>query len=73
MEWNSGMDYWSGTLDWTTGVPRPQISCILHRRRKEVPFGGGGGQNIIIIFGHAHLIEVQRSLVALEGVTAGWS
>ena len=29
MEWNGGMDYWSGALDWTTGVPRPQISCIL--------------------------------------------
>ena len=25
MEWNGGMDYWSGALDWTTGVPRPQI------------------------------------------------
>ena len=24
-EWNGGMDYWSGALDWTTGVPRPQI------------------------------------------------
>ena len=31
MEWNDGMDYWSGALDWTTGVPRPQISCILGR------------------------------------------
>ena len=29
MEWNGGMDYWSGALDWTTGVPRPQIGCIL--------------------------------------------
>ena len=28
MEWNGGMDYWSGALDWTTGVPRPQIGCI---------------------------------------------
>ena len=25
-EWNGGVDYWSGALDWTTGVPRPQIS-----------------------------------------------
>ena len=32
MEWNGGMDYWtnwSGALDWTTGVPHPQIGCIL--------------------------------------------
>ena len=29
MEWNGGMDYWSGALDWTTGVPCPQIGCIL--------------------------------------------
>ena len=29
LEWNGGMDYWSGALDWTTGVPRPQIGCIL--------------------------------------------
>ena len=29
MEWNGGMDYWSGALDWTTRVPRPQIGCIL--------------------------------------------
>ena len=28
MEWNGGVDYWSGALDWTTGVPRPQIGCI---------------------------------------------
>ena len=32
MEWNGGMDYWSGALDWTTGVPRPQIGCILGMR-----------------------------------------
>ena len=24
-EWNGGVDYWSRALDWTTGVPRPQI------------------------------------------------
>ena len=24
MEWNGGVDYWSGVLDWTIGVPRPQ-------------------------------------------------
>ena len=29
MEWNGGMDYWSGTLDWTTAVPRPQIGCWM--------------------------------------------
>ena len=29
MVWNGGMDYWSEALDWTTGVPRPQIGCIL--------------------------------------------
>ena len=28
-EWNDGVDYWSGALDWTTGVPRPQIGCVL--------------------------------------------
>ena len=28
-EWNGGVDYWSGALDWNTGVPRPQISCVL--------------------------------------------
>ena len=27
-EWNGGVDYWSGVLDWTTGVPRPQIYSI---------------------------------------------
>ena len=26
MEWNGGMDYWSGALDWSTGV---LIGCIL--------------------------------------------
>ena len=25
MEWNGGVDYWSGVLDWTTGVTRTQI------------------------------------------------
>ena len=25
MEWNGGVDYWSGVLDWITGVPRPQM------------------------------------------------
>ena len=50
-----------------------------HRRRKEVPFGGGGKILLFVrkahvkFFGHAHLIEVQRSLVALEGAIAGWS
>ena len=28
-EWNGGVDYWSGAMDWTTGVPRPQIGCVL--------------------------------------------
>ena len=27
-EWNDGVDYWSGVLDWTTGVPRPQNYSI---------------------------------------------
>ena len=53
------------------------IRC--HRRRKEVLFGGG---KVLLLFarkarakffGHAHLIEVQRALVALEGATAVWS
>ena len=41
---------------------------------------GGGGKVLLFarearlkFLGHAHLIEVQRSLVALEGATAGWS
>ena len=29
VEWNDGMDYWSGARDWITGVPRPQFGCIL--------------------------------------------
>ena len=29
-EWNGGVDYWSGVLDWTTGVPRPQIYSISY-------------------------------------------
>ena len=28
MEWNYGVDYWSGVLDWSTGVPRPQIGDL---------------------------------------------
>ena len=33
MEWNDGVYYWSGILDWTTGVPRPlhnlsKYSCM---------------------------------------------
>ena len=24
MEWSTGVEYWTGVLDWTTGVPRPQ-------------------------------------------------
>ena len=30
MEWNGGVDYWSGVLDWTTGVPRPQNYSISY-------------------------------------------
>ena len=32
-EWNGGVDYWSGVLDWTTGVPRSQnysIRTLFH-------------------------------------------
>ena len=29
MEWNGGVDYWSGVLDWITGVPRPQVHNLL--------------------------------------------
>ena len=29
MEWNGGVDYWSGVLDWITGVTRPQIPNLL--------------------------------------------
>ena len=30
MEWNGGVNYWSGVLDWTTGVPRPQNYSISY-------------------------------------------
>ena len=40
MEWNSGMDYWSGALDWTTGVPRQQIGCILGHTHNTKSFQG---------------------------------
>ena len=26
------MERWSGALDWTIGVPHPQISCVLSMR-----------------------------------------
>ena len=29
-EWNNGVDYWSGVLDWTTGVPCPQNYSISY-------------------------------------------
>ena len=29
VEWNGGVDYWSGVVDWITGVPRPQIYNLL--------------------------------------------
>ena len=29
-EWNGGVDYWSGVLDWTTGVPHPQNFIHVH-------------------------------------------
>ena len=29
-EWNGGVDYWSGVLDWITGVPRPQNYSISY-------------------------------------------
>ena len=38
MEWNGGIDYWSGALDWTTGVPRPQIGCILGHAQNTKSF-----------------------------------
>ena len=58
--------------------PTNQGKRPYHRRRKEVLFGGG---KVLLFarkarakfFGHAHLIEVQRALVALEGATAVWS
>ena len=28
VDWNGGMEWWSGLLDWTTGVPRPQVDTI---------------------------------------------
>ena len=44
MEWNGRMDYWSGALDWTgswtTGVTRPQISCILGHAHNTMSFQG---------------------------------
>ena len=29
VEWNGGVDYWSGLLDWITGVPRPQMHTLV--------------------------------------------
>ena len=33
VDWNGGMewwsDYWSGVLDWITGVPRPQMHNLV--------------------------------------------
>ena len=48
---------------------------IDHRRRKEVPFGGGkvllfAREACANFYDHAHFFEVQRSLVAIEGSTA---
>ena len=61
------------TIHWDA----PENAFVNHRRRKEVLFGGAKyyhsraerAKNL----GHAHLIEVQRALEALEGATAVWS
>ena len=36
VEWNGGVDYWSGVLDWITGVPRPQIHVQLVMARSNL-------------------------------------
>ena len=30
LEWNGGLDYWSGVLDWITGAPRPQMHNLVY-------------------------------------------
>ena len=36
MEWNGGMDYWSGALDWTIGVVAYlSMRIILSRSDRE--------------------------------------
>ncbi len=47
---------------------------MQHRRQKEVLFGGGlrviiAHEARAIFLGHTHLIEVQRSLVAIGGAS----
>ena len=32
MEWNGGVDYWSGVLDWITGVHAHKISNLLDQQ-----------------------------------------
>ena len=29
LEWNDGLERWSGVLDWSTGVPHPQIGDLI--------------------------------------------
>ena len=29
VDWNGGMERWSGLLDWITGVPRPQMHNLV--------------------------------------------
>ena len=73
---NSMINYKHVLLIWL--LTKVSCSAMIHRRRKEVLFGGG---KVLIfarkarakILGHTHLFEVQRSLVALEGATAVWS
>ena len=42
VDWNDGMERWSGVLDWTTGVPR-LLYCII-----DVLVRGSNGQIITV-------------------------
>ena len=61
----------------TSGFHLHNTSMELHvHRRRKFCLGGGGAKYYHLCaknLGHAHLIEVQRALMALEGATAVWS
>jgi len=29
LDWTTGLDYWTGLLDWTTGLTQNGIKCLL--------------------------------------------
>ena len=38
VEWNGGLDYWSGVLDWITGAPRPQMHNLVYLPWLQIRF-----------------------------------